>query len=164
MKITRHGEDFCTLTDIPQVGSQMPNFTVLDQDQNSVTLTSLLNKPLLISVVPDINTSVCSLQTKHFNQTMDQYPNINFVTISTNTAEQQASWCAAQGVAKMQLLSDVKQDFGRQTHLLMADSGLLARSVWIVEPDQTISYQEVVPEMTNEPNYDQVLAQLDQNE
>lgn len=163
MKITRHDKPFATLTDIPEIGEQFPNFTVTNRAGEKVQLTDLLNQPLLISVVPNINTSVCSLQTKHFNEEVDQYAGINFVTISTNTPEQQAQWCAAQNVKKMQLLSDVKQNFGQQTHLLMDDSGLLARSVWVINTDGQITYREVVSEMTNEPKYDQVLDQINQN-
>ncbi|UQS81863.1 thiol peroxidase [Bombilactobacillus folatiphilus] len=163
MKITRNGDEFCTITNFPEVGQKMPNFTVRNSQNKAVQLTELLNQPLLISVVPDINTSVCSLQTKQFNQKMDAYQGINFVTISTNTVEDQAQWCAAEGVKHMQLLSDAQQDFGQKTNLLMADSKLLARSVWVIDPDRTVIYHEIVPEMTHEPNYDQALDQLNQN-
>ena len=55
--------------------------------------------------MPDINTSVCSIQTKTFNKTMDQFPDVNFLTISTNTIKDQQNWCAAEGVKNMQLMS-----------------------------------------------------------
>lgn len=85
MKITRLGKDFATLTAVPEVGDQFPEFTVKNSNSQTVQLSDLLTKTLLISVVPDINTSVCSLQTKKFNEEVDQYGDINFVTISTNT-------------------------------------------------------------------------------
>ncbi|MBA1434455.1 thiol peroxidase [Bombilactobacillus bombi] len=163
MKITRQGKEFATLKMIPEIGAQFPNFTVTNLTGAKVTLADLLNQPLLISVVPDINTRVCSLQTKHFNEEVDQYSEINFVTISTNTPEQQANWCAAQNVQRMQLLSDINHNFGKATGLLMGDTGLLARSVWVINPDGQITYREIVEEMTDEPNYAQVLDQINQN-
>ena len=163
MKITRLGKEFATLTAVPEVGDQLPEFTVKNSNGQTVQLSDLLTKTLLISVVPDINTSVCSLQTKKFNEEVDQYGDINFVTISTNTPSQQSQWCAAQNVKKMQLLSDQEQNFGKATHLLMGDSGLLARSVWVINSQGQIIYREIVGEMTNEPNYNQVLDQLNQN-
>lgn len=163
MKITRLGKEFATLTAVPEVGDQFPEFTVKNSNGQTVQLSDLLTKTLLISVVPDINTSVCSLQTKKFNEEVDQYGNINFVTISTNTPSQQSQWCAAQNVKKMQLLSDQEQNFGKATHLLMGDSGLLARSVWVINSQGQIIYREISGEMTNEPNYNQVLDQLNQN-
>lgn len=163
MKITRQGKYFATLTSIPAVGEQFPEFAVKNGTGQKVKLSDLLTKTLLISVVPDINTSVCSLQTKKFNEEVDQYENINFVTISTNTPNQQAQWCAAQNVKKMQLLSDQEHNFGEATHLLMDDSGLLARCVWIINTQEKTIYREIVSEMTNEPNYNQVLDQFNQN-
>lgn len=163
MKITRLGKEFATLTTVPEVGDQFPEFTVKNSNGQTVQLSDLLTKTLLISVVPDINTSVCSLQTKKFNEEVDQYGDINFVTISTNTPSQQSQWCAAQNVKKMQLLSDQEKNFGKATHLLMGDSGLLARSVWVINSQGQIIYREIVGEMTNEPNYNQVLDQLNQN-
>ncbi|UQS83206.1 peroxiredoxin [Bombilactobacillus thymidiniphilus] len=163
MDITRKGEKFCTITNYPKVGQKMADFTVINDQNQEVELAKLLDRPLLISVVPDINTSVCSLQTQHFNKEMDNYNGINFVTISTNSVAQQQNWCAAEGVQKMRLLSDEKLDFGKQTNLLMADSGLLARSVWILDPSGTIIYSEIMSEMTDEPNYSKALDQLNQN-
>ncbi|MBH9991713.1 peroxiredoxin [Lactobacillus sp. W8092] len=162
MKIQRHGQDFCELNDYPLVGQKFPEFQVLDSQQNPVTLASLLTKPLLISVVPNIETSVCALQTKHFNEVVDQFSQCNFVTISTNTPEQQQNWCAAANVTRMQLLSDEQFNFGHQTNLLMGDSKLLARSVWLLQTDGQIIYSEIPAEMTDEPGYEPVLAQIKQ--
>lgn len=164
MKITRAGKTFCELTGLPDSGKQFPDFEVLDANNQTVHLHDLIkNSSVLISVVPDINTSVCSMQTKKFNEEVDQYDAINFVTISTNSVEQQKHWCAAENVKKMEMLSDKNLDFGKQTGLLMGDSGLLARSVWVVDQHQKTVYSQVVAEMTNEPNYDAVLDSINQN-
>lgn len=160
MKVTFKGKEVKLIGIPPEVGDSMPNFTVLNKDKHKVTKDNLLGKVSLISVVPDINTPVCSIQTKTFNQTVDQFPNVNFLTISTNTIQDQQNWCAAEDVKNMQLLSDENLFFGKATGLLIPDSGILARSVWILDPNGKIVYREIVDEITHEPNYDAALNEL----
>lgn len=160
MDVTFKGEAVKTVGEPPVVGDQFPDFTVTDKDGNKVALADLLDKPLLISVVPNINTSVCSIQTKKFNNDVDGYTDVNFVTISTNTVEEQSHWCAAEGVKNMKMLSDEKHDFGKNTGLLIDAMGILGRSVWVVDTNKAILYSEILEEETNEPNYDNALAEL----
>lgn len=162
MQITRHDEPLQTVGEPQKVGEKMPNFTVTNAQGQEVQLTDLLDKPTLISVVPNINTSVCSISTKKFNQEVDKYDGINFYTISTNTTAEQKDWCAAEGVQKMELLSDHAGDFGHKTGLYTPDpeNPTDTRSVWIIDPAGTILYQEIVIEMTHEPNYEGALGFL----
>ncbi len=111
--------------------------------------------------MPDIDTRVCSLSTKRFNQEVDKYNNINFYTISTNTLEQQKDWCAAEGVAKLELLSDATAEFGKAMGLYVEEKGIDARSIWIVDTKGTVLYQELLAEQSNEPNYAKALEFLD---
>lgn len=160
MKVTFKGKEVQLIGMPPKVGDEMPNFTVLDKNKQEATKDSLLSKNTLISVVPDINTTVCSIQTKTFNQTMDQFPDVNFLTISTNTSKDQQAWCAAEGVKNMQLMSDEKLSFGKATGLLIPESGILARSVWILNPNGKIVYREIVDEITHEPDYNTAVNEL----
>ncbi|MFD1417767.1 thiol peroxidase [Companilactobacillus keshanensis] len=162
MDLDFKGETVTTLGQPPLVGESFPDFTALDKDGKTVKLSDFLDKPLLISVVPDINTRVCSIQTKHFNTEIDGHSEINFITISTNTVEQQANWCAAEGVKNMQMISDVDHDFGEKSKLLIEAKGILARSVWVVDTNKQVIYSEILKVQTNEPNYNKVLDQLDQ--
>lgn len=162
MDLTFKGEAVSTLGKPSNVGETFPDFTVKNKDGKEVTLNDLLDKPVLISVVPNINTSVCSIQTKKFNQEVDGHSEINFVTISTNSIEEQRNWCAAEGVKNMEMLSDADHDFGKKTGLLIDSMGILARSVWFVDTNKQIIYSEILEEETNEPTYDKVLDQIDQ--
>ncbi|KRL65864.1 thiol peroxidase [Companilactobacillus versmoldensis] len=162
MDLTFKGEAVSTLGKPSNVGETFPDFTVKNKDGKEVTLNDLLDKPVLISVVPNINTSVCSIQTKKFNQEVDGHSEINFVTISTNSIEEQRNWCAAEGVKNMEMLSDADHDFGKKTGLLIDSMGILARSVWVVDTNKQIIYSEILEEETNEPTYDKVLDQIDQ--
>ncbi|KRK64232.1 thiol peroxidase [Companilactobacillus tucceti DSM 20183] len=162
MDLDFKGETVTTLGQPPLVGENFPDFKALDKDGNTVKLSDLLDKPLLISVVPDINTRVCSIQTKHFNTEVDGHSEINFITISTNTIEQQSNWCAAEGVKNMKMLSDVDHDFGKNSKLWIEDKDILARSVWVVDTNKQVIYSEILKVQTNEPDYNKVLDQIDQ--
>jgi len=162
MDLDFKGDTITTYGEPLTVGEALPDFTVLDKNNNEVKLSSLLDKPLLISVVPDIDTRVCSIQTKHFNHEVDGHSEINFVTISTNTPEEQSNWCAAENVKNMQMLSDIDHDFGKKLKIWIRDRNILARSVWVIDKDSTIIYSEIVPVQSNEPSYDRVLGQLNE--
>lgn len=157
MKITMKNEPLTTNGQPPVVGANLPDFEVKKADGTIVKMSELINQPTLISVVPNINTSVCSISTKRFNGEVDKYQNINFYTVSTNTPAEQKDWCAAEDVENMELLSDESHDFGEKMGLFVESAGIDARSIWIVDADNKVLYQELIHEMTNEPNYDAAL-------
>ncbi|MEA0973677.1 thiol peroxidase [Lacticaseibacillus paracasei] len=161
MEITRHGEALTTNGTPIELGEQLPTFTVTNAQAKPVTTQDLSKRLTLISVVPDINTRVCSISTKHFNEDMDASDHTDFYTISTNTPQEQQSWCAAEGVKKMQLLSDQNGDFGKAMGLFVADNHTDARSVWIVDGTGTVKYRELITEQTHEPDYTSALAYLE---
>src|SRR5699024_11757510 len=127
-----------------------------NQNKQIVHLSDLLDKPLLISVVPNIDTSVCALQTKRFNQEAGALEGIHFVTVSNNTREEQANWCAAEGV-DMQMLHDPERHFGEAYRLYIPDFGHLARAIFVIDQSGKIVYEEIVEELTNEPDYQAAL-------
>lgn len=160
MDITMHGDPLTTNGTAPAVDQTLPNFQLTAATGETVTPKDWQGQATLISVVPDINTSVCSIQTKHFNQSMDAFPDIRFVTVSTNTTEQQQNWCAAEGVDRIQLLSDAQHSFGSALGLYVADKNILARSIFIIDATGKILYRELIQEQTHEPDYQKALAFL----
>lgn len=160
MKVTFKGDEIKLIGDPLNVGDSFNDFYVITKDGKKLDSSELKGKPTLLSIVPDINTSVCSIQTKKFNQKMDEYPGVNFLTISTNTIDDQSNWCAAENVNHMQLVSDIEGSFGRTSNLLVPAMGILARSVWVLDKDGKIVYRQVVEETTDEPDYDQALSKL----
>ncbi|GAJ26707.1 thiol peroxidase [Liquorilactobacillus sucicola DSM 21376 = JCM 15457] len=160
MKITRHGEAGQT-NGIPfEVKAVFPNVTLEAQGDGKVNISNLRGKYTLVSVVPDINTRVCSLSTKKFNQEADQFAKINFYTVSTNTVAEQEQWCAAEGVEKMQLLADHDGQLGRKLGIYVEESHTDARSIWILDQKGRIVYRELIVEQSNEPNYQKALEFL----
>ncbi|MBC6356038.1 thiol peroxidase [Lactobacillus helsingborgensis] len=160
MQVTMKNEPLSTNGEPPKIGEQLPNFKVKQADGSFATVDKLIDRPTLISVVPNINTSVCSISTKHFNGEVDKFADINFYTISTNTPEEQKNWCAAEDVTKMKLLSDEEFDFGKNMGLFIADTKFDSRSIWIVDANKKVLYRELISELTNEPNYAEALAFL----
>ena len=160
MEIAFDGQPRQLVGNPPLVGEDLPHFKVYDSDHQKLKTRQLLGKVTLISVIPNINTPVCSIQTKKFNSDMDQFPEVNFLTVSTNLVEDQQKWCAAEGVQNMELVSDHEQSFGYAMKLLIPDEGFLARSVWIIDADGKIVYREIVDDLEHEPDYDAALAEL----
>jgi len=153
VEITRQGQVETLVGNPPEVGQDLPHFKLFNAEDQKVKTRELIGQPLLISVVPDINTRVCSIQTKKFNKTVDQYPNVRFITVSTNTIKEQAAWCAAEDVEKMEMMSDSEESFGYEMKLLSPNAGVLARSIFLVNAQGQIVYRQIVEEQTDEPNY-----------
>ncbi|MFC4653330.1 peroxiredoxin [Lactococcus nasutitermitis] len=156
-EIKINGEKVATINPVTQ--GKAPDFTLPDLSGSSVTL-SKLTKPVLLSIFPDINTSTCSLQTKHFNLEASEHQDIDFLSISNNTADEQRNWCAAEDI-DMTILSD-NGDFAKAYGLLINEgplTGRLARSVFVIKNGEII-YSEIVNEITAEPNYSKALAAI----
>ncbi|MGO3733165.1 MAG: thiol peroxidase [Vagococcus sp.] len=157
MKVTLKGEPVELAGVQPNVGDVAPDFDLLSLKDERVSLTDLKSKPVIISVVPDIDTSICALQTKRFNQEASSLTEIHFVTISNNTKEQLGTWCAAEGV-EMTMLRDESLEFGERYGLVVPAIGKLARAIFVVDRTGNVVYEEIVPEISQEPDYNAALV------
>jgi len=97
MNVLLSGEETELVGEPLQIGDTLPHFKLEDENGDKVKTADLVGKLTLISVVPDLNTDTCSLQTRHFNQAVDQFQDVQFLTISTNSVAEQRDWCAAEG-------------------------------------------------------------------
>lgn len=145
-----------------QTGKQAPSFKVVDNNFKMVSLDDFKGKTLLLSVVPSIDTGICSLQTKRFNDEVAKLPaDVVLLTISTDLPFAQKRFCQQEQVEAMAVLSDaVWRDFGSNYGLLIKDMGLLARSIIIIDNQGVVAYQQMVPELAQEPDYEAALAAL----
>lgn len=163
MEIKRHGEVIDTITPTLTLGDQFPAFEVMNKDNQTVKSSTLVGQQLtLFSNVPDINTRVCSIQTKKFNEDVDKAPSVQFITISTNTPAQQSDWCAAENVKKMLMLADTTGSYGHALGIYVNANQTLARSIFIVNEQGELVYQEILSEQVNEPDYAAALNFLQQ--
>lgn len=147
-----------------QLQQQAPDFQVVNNNFKKIKLSDFKGKTVLISVVPSVDTGICSLQTKRFNQEVASAdPNVVMLTISTDLPFAQKRYCQAEKIDQLQVLSDaVWRDFGSNYGLLIKDMGILARAVLIVDPQGNLAYQQLVPELAKEPDYAHSLAALKQ--
>ncbi|BBD89761.1 thiol peroxidase [Staphylococcus caprae] len=138
-------------------GETAPNFTVLDNGLNQVTLDNYKGKKKLISVVPSIDTGVCDQQTRKFNEEASQEDGV-VLTISVDLPFAQKRWCASNGLDNVITLSDHKDlSFGKNFGVVMEELRLLARSVFVLNENNKVVYKEIVSEGTNFPDFDAAL-------
>jgi len=144
------------------VGQKAPNFKVVNGSFVPVTLAKFSGKNVLISVVPSLDTGVCSLQTKRFNEEVANLPqDIIMLTISNDLPFAQKRFCKAESIDKLQVLSDsVWRDFGSSYGLLIKDMGLLTRAIFIIDSSGKIAYKEIVANISKHPDYELALSTM----
>lgn len=147
-----------------KVGDKAPEFKCLGNDLSAITLADTPGKPRLFSVVPSLDTPVCSMQTKKFNESLAALGDkVACYTVSLDLPFAQKRFCGAESIGNMQTLSDThNQSFGQNWGVLIESLPvkLLARAVFVVGADGTLKHIEYVPEVTSEPNYDAAMAAL----
>ncbi len=146
------------------VGTTAPNFKVVDDKFRVKQLSEYHGQPILLSVVPSLDTGICSMQTKRFNEEVANLPqDVVMLTISADLPFAQKRFCQAENIDKVETLSDaVWRDFGMNYGLLIKDMGLLARAIFVIAPDGIVSYKEIVPSLSSHPNYEGALAAIKQ--
>lgn len=160
--VTMHGQAL-ELTGNPiAVGSKAPDFVAVDNNLNEVHFNDLPGKAFVISAVPSLDTPVCDRETRRFNVEAGKLgKDVQVLTISMDLPFAQARWCAAAGVENVKTLSDYRYAaFGSAYGVLIQGLRLESRCVFVVGPDRRVTYIQQVGEITNEPNYDEVLAEV----
>lgn len=145
-----------------KAGDKAPDFKLMGTDLKPVTLANSKGKIRLVSVVPSIDTPVCDLQTKRFNQEASKLPaNIAVITVSMDLPFAQGRWCGLAGADKIQMLSDYQEHaFGKSYGVLIKELQLLSRAVFVIGADETVTYAEYVKEITTHPDYEKVLGMM----
>jgi len=144
-----------------KVGDKAPDAVLKKSLVDSLKLSETQGKTRIVSVVPSLDTPVCALQTKRFNEEAAKLTNVGFYTISCDLPTAQARFCGAEGIDRERLvvLSDhFDNSFGRAFGTLIRDLRIECRAVFVVDKGGVIRYAEYVPEVANHPNYDAVLA------
>lgn len=145
-----------------KVGDKAPEFQVVDNNVSPVKLSDFKGKVVLLSVTPSIDTGICDLQAKRFNKMATEVSgDVVILSISVDLPFALARWCGATGSDKIKTLSDYQDwNFGLQYGMLIKESRLLARSVWIIDKKGVIRYIQIVPELPTEPNYNEAFDAL----
>jgi len=144
------------------VGQKAPDFKVVKGNFAPVSLSEFSGKNVLISVVPSLDTGVCSVQTKRFNDEITNLPkDIVMLTISNDLPFAQKRFCKIENIDKLVVLSDsVWRDFGSSYGLLIKDMGLLTRAIFIIDSSGMIAYKEIVADISKHPDYELALSTM----
>ena len=142
------------------VGDAAPDFTAVDASWKATRLSDLKGKVVILSSVPSLDTKVCSIQTRRFNKEAQALgKDIQIVTLSEDLPFAQKRFCSAEKIGGMLVLSDtVDREYGLKYGLLMKGRSLLARAVLVIGKDGKVSYEEIVSDLSHEPDYDKALA------
>lgn len=145
-----------------KVGDTAPDFLLQNNALEDVTLAGSAGKTRIIATIPSLDTSVCHLETKRFNEEAAKLPNAAILVVSTDLPFGQKRWCGAEGVDKVVCLSDHRAaSFGKSYGVLISGGPLdrcLTRAIFVVGADNKIKHVEYVAEIASHPNYDAALA------
>lgn len=150
--------------DLPDIGSQLPNFLLADGELNNVDLAHFKGKRLVLNIFPSMNTPVCSAAAVKFNSLASSLDNTIILCISRDLAFGHKQFCINHDINDVVFLSDMRnEDFADNFGVLHTNGkfqGLLARSVIVTDTEHKIIHSELVEQTGHEPNYDKVVEAL----
>ena len=142
-----------------KIGDAAPDCEMVDKNLNPVKLSSFHGKVCIITSLPSLDTSVCNLMTRRFNEeAVALGQNVVVLAVSTDLPFAQDRWCIAEDVKNVKVFSDHRDtSFGLAFGILIKELRLLARAVFVIDKEGIIRYMEIVGELTNEPDYEVAL-------
>ena len=162
--VTFKGNPMTLAGDEVKVGGPAPEFELayVDNGIQTMTVADLKGKPTLISVVPSLDTPVCAIQTKQFNEQLAAMgDNVNAVTVSLDLPFAQGRFCGDNDIKNMRTASDYKdRNFGNNWGMLIEELKLLARGVFVLDSNGNVVYAQTCSEVTDEPDYASALDAL----
>ncbi|MCA0438035.1 MAG: thiol peroxidase [Austwickia sp.] len=157
------GSPVQTSGDLPAVGADAPDFTLVGTDLSDVTGSGHSGKRVVLNIFPSVDTGVCAASVRKFNELAASMDNTAVVCVSADLPFALGRFCGAEGIENVTAASSFRSDFGSTYGVTMTDgplAGLLARSVVVVNENGDVVYTELVPEITQEPDYDGAVAAL----
>lgn len=160
--ITFKGNPVHTVGELPKKGEKAPDFRLTRGDLGDVSLKDFAGKKKILNIVPSLDTPVCAISTKRFNQEIGKLDNVVVLAVSNDLPFAQKRFCDAEKVDKVIPVSELRdRTFGDRYGVRISDgpfAGLLSRAVVVIDENDNVVYTEQVPEIAQEPNYDQALA------
>ncbi len=162
--ITFKGTPINTNGNLPAVGAPAPDFKLVNADLKDVSLADYAGKKKLLNIVPSLDTPVCALSTKKFNEYAKTHPDSVILVISADLPFAQGRFCGNEGLSNVVALSLMRsRQFAEDYGVLVTDSplaGLTARAVVVLDENNVVRHAELVPEIAQEPDYGAALAAL----
>ncbi|MDO5736907.1 MAG: thiol peroxidase [Propionibacteriaceae bacterium] len=161
--ITFKGDAVSIQGELPDVGSKAPNFGLVGTDLQPVKLSDFAGRRVVLNIFPSLDTGVCAMSVRTFNEKAAGLENATVVCISRDLPFAQARFCGAEGINNVITASDFRTTMGEDYGVTMTNGpleGLLSRAVVVVNEKGVVIHTEQVPEITTEPDYDAALAAL----
>ncbi len=160
--ITMKGKPLTLIGPDIKTGDEAPDFTVIDERLNEVSLRDFAGKTKVISVTPSLDTPVCDLQLRRFNREAASMPqDVVLLNISMDLPFAISRFCSMAGIDQAKALSDHRDaSFGTAYGVLIKELRLLARSIFIIDKNNIVRYKEIVAEQSNHPDYEKALKML----
>ncbi|WP_018954866.1 thiol peroxidase [Thioalkalivibrio sulfidiphilus] len=163
-KITLKGNPIHTNGDLPAVGSQAPDFHLVDKDLNDVSLATYAGMKKVISIVPSLDTPVCALSTKKFEEMLAGRDDVVVLVVSADLPFAQSRFCGAEKIEQVKALSMMRsRNFAKDYGVLITDgplAGITARAIVVLDENDKVLHTEMVPEIAQEPDYDKAFGAL----
>jgi thiol peroxidase len=160
-KITRRGNPINTIGNLPIVGSKAPDFTLVLTDLNDTGLEDFLGQRIIMNIFPSLDTSTCAASVRRFNMEAQNLENTVVLCISMDLPYAHKRFCVAEGLENVISASGFRNpEFGKDYGITVIDGatrGLYSRAVIVIDENASIIYTQQVPEVTEEPDYEEVL-------
>jgi thiol peroxidase len=158
--VTLKGNPLTLIGSEVKVGDKAPDFSALIGLGAPITLEDLKGKVKVFSVIISVDTPVCDVQTKRFNEEAANLgDDVEILTLSMDLPFTLSRYCSAEGIDKVKTASDYKDaSFGEAYGVLIKEHRLLARALFVVDKDDVVRHVEYVPEVATEPNYEPAIA------
>lgn len=150
-----------TVGDLPEVGAPAPDFTLTGADLSPLTLQELRGRRVILNVFPSLDTGVCAASVREFNSRATDLEDTTVLAVSADLPFAAARFCSAEGIENVRSGSVFRSSFGDDYGVTMVDGpleGLLARAVVVVDAEGVVRHAQLVPEITEEPDYEAALA------
>jgi thiol peroxidase len=161
--VTLQGNVFNTTGDLPKVGSEAPNFTLVETDLSETTLADYAGSKLILNIFPSVDTGVCATSIRTFNQKASDLDNTKVLCVSADLPFAAARFCGAENIENVATGSSFRGSFGTDYGVCFSDgplAGLLSRSIVVINEQGTVIYTEQIAETTEEPDYAAAIAAL----
>lgn len=163
-KITLRGNPVNTSGSLPVKGSKAPSFTLVKSDLGTLSLDELAGKKVILNISPSLDTGVCATAARKFNQMAAGRDNTLVLAITKDLPFAQGRFCSTEGINNVITLSGFRDsDFGKAYGVDLIDgpmAGLYTRSIVVINGEGKVVHTELVPEITQEPDYDAAVAAL----
>ena len=163
-QITFKGNPVQTIGELPEPGEPAPDFKLTKTDLTDISLKDFTGQRVVLNIFPSIDTSVCATSVRRFNAEVDKLKDAVVICASMDLPFAHARFCGAEGLEKVVSASEVRdREFGDRYGVRMTEgplAGLLARAVVVIDPNGSVIYTQLVPEITQEPDYEAALSLL----